>query len=169
MAKTILKFVKVTLFVQIVGLLSTVRAIIDGNPTLVNHFPHQVSLRFAQNSVHFCAGSILNERWILSAAQCTQGSKAEPENIFAVAGATNLTHGGQRYDLDQIVNHPKFNWAKRQNDIAMLKTIEPLEFRDNAIFPIALPSFAIDYQIEHDIGLTPVIVSGWGAYKVSWV
>lgn len=159
--------VKIILLIQIVGLFSHVGAIIHGDPTVVNSYPHQVSLRLVENSKHYCGGAILTNRWILTAAQCTQGVKSSIENIFIVVGATNITNGGKRYDLKQIINHPQFDWSKRESDISMLKTANPIAIRDNFAFPIALPSYAIDYQIENGIGLTPVTLTGWGAFEVS--
>lgn len=43
--------------------------IVGGFPALARQFPHQVSLRNTLN-VHFCGGSIVNSRWILSSAHC---------------------------------------------------------------------------------------------------
>lgn len=138
-----------------------------GTITSVRRIPHQVSLRAADTSKHFCGGAILTDRFIVTAGQCTQGSKSSAQNIYIVVGATNIANGGLRYDLEKIVNHPEFNWEKRKNDISMLKTDRPLQMREHSIFPVSLPTFKTDYLIENGIGLIDVTLSGWGSYHVS--
>lgn len=168
------RFFESIIFLQILCSISTSEAyhrhkrIIDGEATQINYYPHQVSLRMVQNDRHYCGGAVISENWILSAGQCTQGEKSSIENIYIVAGATNITSGGQRFDLDLIVTHPNFNWAKRENDISMLRTQQPMPLIDNRIFPIALPSYATDYKMENNIGLTYVTISGWGVFDVSF-
>lgn len=167
------RILKIIVILQIVCAITAFRElkhrhkrIIGGEVTPINSYPHQISLRFTQNDKHFCGGAILTDSWILTAAQCTQGSKSSIDNVYIVAGATNLTSGGLRVQLGAIVPHPLFKWAKRENDIAMLRTKEPMALRDNAIFPIALPSYSTDYRIESGIGLTYVTLTGWGAFEV---
>lgn len=165
------KFLNLLLLIQIIVVLATAgqhtphrrqKRIVHGIATTINEFPYQVSLRFTESRKHFCGGAILSDRWILTAAQCTQGSKSLPHNIFVIVGATNLTNDGRRYDLEKIVNHPHFIWAKRQNDISMLKTKEPLQLIVTSVFPVDLPSFKLNYIIANGIGLTSAVLSGWG-------
>ncbi|XP_031638482.1 mite allergen Der p 3-like [Contarinia nasturtii] len=167
-------FIKIVLLIQIIGL--TVASyvpysdkqdrIINGNKAQVGDFPHQVSLRRVEDSKHFCGGAILSEYWIITSAQCTQDLHSLPDNIFVVVGTVNMTRGGLEYAVEKIVSHPHFNWEKRRNDIAMLKTNQPMKISDGKVFPIALPSFKTNYTIENGIGLTEVTLSGWGSCNV---
>lgn len=45
--------------------------IVGGYEAPEGAFPYQISLR--NNNRHFCGGSILNSRWIVTAAHCVQG------------------------------------------------------------------------------------------------
>lgn len=49
-------------------IISEVTPVVGGVKVKGPEFPYIVSLRNLKS--HFCAGSILNERWIISAAHC---------------------------------------------------------------------------------------------------
>lgn len=44
--------------------------IVGGKDAFIEDFPYQVSLRFLDD--HFCGASILNEKYVLTAAHCTR-------------------------------------------------------------------------------------------------
>lgn len=136
--------------------------IINGHEAANGQFTYVVSLRQSQSSQHICGGAILNNRWIVSAAQCTNRS------IVAVVGLTNIPDGGKTYKLKRIVKHPKFKWTprQRQNDIALLQTDRYINFVPHLISAVRLSSAATEEKIEKGIGLTKVVVSGWGVGQV---
>lgn len=125
-------------------------------------FPFQVSLRGKNGSFHFCGGSILSNRFVLTAAHCTQGRMSQPHYVRAVVGAhTRNGTDGTHYALDRIVSHPNFNADTLENDIAVLHTIDRIKFNE-FVRPIALPTADVLANI-------PATVSGWGRFKVSSV
>lgn len=42
--------------------------IIGGKAAEEGQFPHQVSIR--NNGIHICGGSIINQQWVLTVAEC---------------------------------------------------------------------------------------------------
>lgn len=92
---------------------------IVGDQVTAGQFPYQAMLR--NKDTDFCGGSIIGERFILTAAQCTQGPLSDPSNVIAIVGFPGI-YGFTRYALNRIMNHPKYKSCKLANDISVLRT-----------------------------------------------
>lgn len=146
------------LVVFVAGALASDR-IIGGTGAAFGQFPYQVSIQHGR--IHVCGGVIIKPRFILTAAQCTQGNLSNPSNVDVVADILFLSQADTRYALDKIVNHPKFNQQVMANDIAVLRTKLRIKFTDS-VQAIPLP-----INDEPEWGNIPAIISGWGQNKVS--
>lgn len=133
--------------------------IVGGENATAGQFPYQVSLRTYFDRRHFCGGSIISDRFILTAAHCTLGVNGEPEYVFAVVGALYRTRDGVEIQLEKISAHAEWSNVRFINDIAVIKTAKKIVFSDT-IKPIALPTQSIEANKQ-------VILSGFGRTAVS--
>lgn len=115
--------------------------IVGGWTATEGQVPYQASLRNTSNpSVnHFCGGTIVNQRWIVSAAHCTDTLPASA--VRAVLGAHSRLTGGTPYAIQRIVNHPNWNRIALTNDISVLRTSTPIIFTDR-VRPIGIGTAA---------------------------
>ncbi|CAG2119520.1 unnamed protein product, partial [Medioppia subpectinata] len=105
--------------------------IVGGNEASRGQFPYQVLLRMRRrdNRVMICGGSILNERWILTAAHCVTNERTGDPYVVAVevtAGAVRKTDNGsdvQRVSADCVVANEKWIGLKGgfANDLALVR------------------------------------------------
>ncbi|XP_046820253.1 chymotrypsin-2-like [Vespa crabro] len=130
---------------------SSVPKIVGGSAAEEGQFPHQASLRIKKK--HFCGGSILNKRWILTAAHCLAGLDAS--RIAIVLGTNTLDKGGNLYQANMTIAHEEYNPRKIKNDIGLIKVDKDIEFTDK-IKPINLPT---ENYKKIDSYVT---LSGWG-------
>ncbi|XP_030750057.1 trypsin alpha-3-like [Sitophilus oryzae] len=134
--------------------------IVAGSNAVRNQFPYQISLRVVSGTslFHICGGSILSQRWVLSAAHCTQRAA----NQFRVtAGILLQTDTGianqQTVAVSYYVNHASYPGGNvvAANDISVIRLASLLTYGVN-VQPIALP-------VAGAVPSGTAVVSGWGS------
>lgn len=146
--------------------------IIGGTTAAINDVPWQVALlnRGAVGDyladAQFCGGSLINARWVVTAAHCVDVGRNSVESMNSrdlriAAGVDDLEvpRGTGEHRVDAIVIYPGYEGGV--NDIALIQISDRLSFTD-AIQPVALP-LAIDGDVEPELG-SDILVSGWGEY-----
>ncbi|KAH0954017.1 hypothetical protein HN011_007056 [Eciton burchellii] len=126
--------------------------IIGGSSASEGQYPYQVSLRYRGR--HFCGGSIIDKRWILTASHCLTGFN--DTGITVVLGSNTLDKNGDEYASIKKLVHPFYNSALIRNDIGLIKLDKDIVFGDK-VKPIDLPTKNFD---KSDY---PATLSGWGA------
>lgn len=132
--------------------------------------PYTVSIQLMTPNdglVHYCAGTIINENWILTAAHCLQSSQAV-ENSILVAGSHDI-HSPDRLSsstvqmrhIDYYVTHELFLGGVNPYDIALIYTKTPFKFT-KFVQPAELPE-----QDELPTGYGTLY--GWGNVSMTAV
>lgn len=131
--------------------------IVGGFPVSIKHVPYQISLQTLKpdgRSRHFCGGSIISKKFIVTASHCVYDEIAD--EIVVLAGTSNHKKNGTKIKVEKIIMHENYNDKITDFDIAILKLENELKF-SKSIQPIALPY--LNESIPDD---TMCIVSGWG-------
>jgi len=130
--------------------------VVGGSNAASGQFPYQVSLRSSAN-FHFCGASIINTRWVLSAAHCTVGRTTA--NTRVVVGTHLLNSGGLSHASSLIRNHPSYNANTLANDVSVVQTASTITYT-NLVQPIALGQAVVG-------GGVSARLTGWGQTSVS--
>ncbi|KAJ8711153.1 hypothetical protein PYW07_008395 [Mythimna separata] len=97
--------------------------IIGGHKISITDAPFIASVRL-NGTVHWCGGSIIHERFILTAAHCIV-----PNREFKIlVGTDKVNEGGKLYDVEKIIMHEKYSNTTSDYDVCLLKLNESLTF-----------------------------------------
>lgn len=118
--------------------------------------PWQVLIRRA-DGYGFCGGTLVSERWVVSAAHCFE----ETADHVTVGDYDKQRPdpGEQQVKVQKVVLHPHFHLFTYDSDIALLYLSQPVLFSAVAV-PVCLPDLHLSHYLlkENLRG----VVSGWG-------
>lgn len=151
--------------------------IIGGNKTGVFEYPWMVLLGYdtgSGNPEPRCGGTLINKRYVLTAAHCVTNLPSGLRLINVRIGEHDLSterdcdkdelglevacaERFQDYGLESVHFHPDYTPRLAQNDIALLRLNRDADFRRNNVRPICLP-----VGFNSTLPRKKVVVTGWG-------
>ncbi|XP_030752524.1 transmembrane protease serine 9-like [Sitophilus oryzae] len=126
--------------------------IVGGENASILDYPYQVEVLYSNS--HSCGGSILNNKFILSAAHCF--GSAQASDITIRAGSSYSASGGQILQVKTINAHPDYDPYTQENDVAVLELATDLTYGPG-VAPIELPSNTTTFVDDQAANAT-----GWG-------
>lgn len=140
------------------------RRIVGGEEANPHEFPYQISLQWnfnieglRQPPMHFCGGSLIAERFILTAGHCVPNYSPDGF-VEAVAGAHDFTQydgAEQRRRVVERFIHEDYAGGVNPNDIAVFRVDRPFVLNRNVQL-ISLP-------VAGAIPTGMCTISGWGS------
>ncbi|XP_045763665.1 CLIP domain-containing serine protease B8-like [Maniola jurtina] len=130
-----------------------VEKIIGGYETDIKDVPYQARLTMiTDNGAYGCGGSIISQRYVLTAAHCLSGAKT----VYVRVGSNYAGREGELYTSTRFWQHPKYNNRTLDNDVGIVSPNKPIVYNSNTK-PITLARRGINIPAG-----TEVLVTGWG-------
>jgi len=144
------------------GIANQVTKIVGGVESEENEYPWQIGLTSEFGSTPYCGGSIISKKEILTAAHCTDGTKAT--KIYVLVGEHDVSKadGERKMKVCSKKEHANYNSNTVDYDFAILTLCDEITFAKDAS-PVCLPTTS-GQATGFNEGKASV-VSGWGTLK----
>jgi len=130
---------------------------VGGEITEVNEYPWQVALVSNGGSRPFCGGSVIGDRWILTAAHCT-GAGTSMQVLLGEHDTGISDDNVVRKNVVQVIDHPSYSSSTLDYDFSLLKLDSAIDFAGNEhIRPVCLPA-----DDSNTYAGEQATVTGWG-------
>ncbi|KAM9584079.1 serine protease 27 [Trichechus inunguis] len=129
---------------------------VGGEDAQDGEWPWQVSIQ--RNGSHFCGGSLITARWVLSAAHCFPNT-SEMSLYRVLLGARQLVKPGPHAvyaQVKRVESNPLYQGMASSADVALVELEEAVTFTDY-IIPVCLPDPSV-FKAGMNCSVT-----GWGS------
>ncbi|XP_070561158.1 mannan-binding lectin serine protease 1-like [Ptychodera flava] len=157
--------------------------IVDGRTVAEGSWPWMALLDIPTQTFKICGGSLLNEEWLITTAQCVTNRLRSSETFgqviplrsinvtFGVHRRSQPTEHVQQRGVSEILRHPDYDNLNLDADIALLRLESPVNFTDD-VRPICLPKSetvlvndsGLHEHVERALPPPPelAVITGWG-------
>ncbi len=129
--------------------------VIDGSTVSENDPKWKFIVALKKDKDHFCGASLIDEKWILTAAHCLSDESGDPllvtTEYTAGMGSYNI-NDTKDYAVKRFIVHPQYDAITTDNDIALIELKEKVS---------NIPTIAYDTNNTLSTG-TRTSVAGWG-------
>uniref|UniRef100_A0A482ZCY2 U7-Theriditoxin-Lha1a_1 n=1 Tax=Latrodectus hasselti TaxID=256736 RepID=A0A482ZCY2_LATHA len=121
--------------------------VVGGKGVAIGQYPWVVAIFRTEDCSNFeqiCGGTIISERWVVTAGHCV--CPRNPEAYRILAGTNHIgkldVPSRKLYRVSQIFIHPDYSDAYYKNDIALVRTLTSIDISSGEIYinRICLPS-----------------------------
>lgn len=143
------------------GMPQLLNRIVGGEESTDAEWPWIVSIR--KNGTHHCAGSLLTNHWVVTAAHCFKGDLDQLDLFSVLLGAWQLESPGpraQQVGIAWVLPHPRYTWKEASRaDIALVRLGRTIQFSER-VLPICLPDSSVQLPAN-----TSCWIAGWGTIR----
>ncbi|KAG7160263.1 trypsin-1-like [Homarus americanus] len=142
---------------------------VEVSPT--HKYPWQVGLKIRRQSAYWCGGSIINDRYVLTAAHCffnKEGERESDRGLVVGVGDHDMSSGSDDVSgvtklvaVKKVIIHASYDPKQYDYDIAVLLLREPLNLSSHEeVGAVCLPQDDTKTYVG-EMG----IASGWGTLQ----
>jgi len=108
-------------------------------------------------TLHQCGGTIINDRYILTAAHCVVEQTPYKMKIRLGTLFAYTDDADKIFSVVRIIPHEWYNATTYENDIALIEVSRPIDYQVTTAGPACLPENGFDVKPN-----TRATVTGWG-------
>lgn len=117
------------------------------------NYEYMVSIVKKTDNKLICGGAVIDDHWVLTAAQCTKNHNI---STIQVGSGSLYLENADRYDVVEIHDHPLYDSTHGINDISLIKVKDSMTSQQ---FGTGAIPYAKEVKSYEDVD---VVIAGWG-------